>query len=47
MARYQVLGLPTLLFLDQTGNEIAGSRITGFMDALSFLNQMNELTTNH
>ena len=47
MARYQVLGLPTLLFLDRTGNEIAGSRITGFMDALSFLNQMNELTTNH
>ncbi|OOF39572.1 protein-disulfide reductase DsbD [Rodentibacter mrazii] len=43
MARYQVLGLPTILFLDRSGNEISGSRITGFMDAEVFLNWINKI----
>lgn len=43
MARYQVLGLPIILFLDRSGNEISGSRITGFMDAEVFLNWINKI----
>ena len=36
MARYQVMGLPTILFFNKTGQEIEGSRVTGFMDAETF-----------
>lgn len=43
MERYQVLGLPTILFFDASGNEISGSRITGFMDAERFLNWINKI----
>ncbi len=43
MERYQVLGLPTILFFDASGNEISGSRITGFMDAKRFLNWINKI----
>ncbi|OOF49940.1 protein-disulfide reductase DsbD [Rodentibacter genomosp. 1] len=43
MERYQVLGLPTILFLDRSGKEISGSRITGFMDAEHFLNWINQV----
>lgn len=32
----QVLGLPTILFFDAQGNEIPGSRVTGFMNADDF-----------
>lgn len=42
MERYQVLGLPTILFLERAGNEISGSRVTGFMDAETFLSWMNK-----
>ncbi|CAK9886196.1 MAG: Thiol:disulfide interchange protein DsbD [Candidatus Erwinia impunctatus] len=31
-----VLGLPTLIFFDEKGNEIPDSRVTGFMDAPQF-----------
>lgn len=34
--RYQVLGLPTLLFFDAEGNEMTQSRVTGFMAARPF-----------
>ncbi|OOF42377.1 protein-disulfide reductase DsbD [Rodentibacter rarus] len=43
MERYQVLGLPTILFLDRSGNEITGSRITGFMEADRFLDWLNKI----
>ncbi|OOF48878.1 protein-disulfide reductase DsbD [Rodentibacter trehalosifermentans] len=43
MERYQVLGLPTILFLDRSGNEISGSRITGFMEADRFLDWLNKI----
>ena len=43
MERYQVLGLPTILFLDKAGNELANSRVTGFMDAPTFLNWIEKL----
>lgn len=34
--RYQVLGLPTLLFFDAEGKELTQSRVTGFMAARPF-----------
>ncbi|OOF60092.1 protein-disulfide reductase DsbD [Rodentibacter myodis] len=43
MARYQVLGLPTILFLDPRGNELSGSRVSGFMDAETFSAWINKL----
>jgi len=36
MERFNVMGLPTILFFDKQHNEIQGSRVTGFMDAPSF-----------
>lgn len=32
----QVLGLPTILFFDENGNELPALRVTGFMDAAAF-----------
>ena len=32
----QVLGLPTILFFDENGNELPALRVTGFMDATAF-----------
>lgn len=46
MVRYQVLGLPTILFLERSGNEVSGSRVTGFMEAETFLNWINKFTIN-
>ncbi|MDU8924450.1 protein-disulfide reductase DsbD [Pasteurellaceae bacterium LIM206] len=37
MKRFNVLGLPTILFFNQQGEEIPQSRITGFVDADAFL----------
>ncbi|EIJ70142.1 protein-disulfide reductase DsbD [Pasteurella bettyae] len=37
MKKLNVLGLPTIIFFDQNAQEIENSRITGFMDAESFL----------
>ncbi|WP_424409994.1 protein-disulfide reductase DsbD [Pasteurella sp. PK-2025] len=36
MDKLNVIGLPTLIFFDQQGHEIKGSRITGFMSAEPF-----------
>lgn len=33
---FSILGLPTILFFDSQGNEITGSRVTGFMQAPAF-----------
>jgi len=33
---FSILGLPTILFFDSQGNEISGSRVTGFMQAPAF-----------
>lgn len=46
MAKYQVLGLPTILFFDAQGKEIPQSRITGFMDATQFSNWLAKLQSN-
>ncbi|QLB13447.1 thiol:disulfide interchange protein DsbD [Bisgaardia hudsonensis] len=37
-----VIGLPTIIFFDQQGNEIPHSRINGFMPADEFLNWLKE-----
>jgi len=43
MERFNVMGLPTILFFDKRNNEIQGSRVTGFMDADSFSNWIEKL----
>lgn len=43
MARFNVMGLPTILFFNKAGEEIQGSRVTGFMDAESFSNWLEKL----
>ena len=43
MERFNVMGLPTILFFDKQNNEIPGSRVTGFMDADSFSNWIEKL----
>ncbi|WP_312057005.1 protein-disulfide reductase DsbD [Pantoea brenneri] len=40
----QVLGLPTILFFDAQGHEIADSRITGFLNAADFRAHLQKLT---
>ncbi|MEN4635400.1 protein-disulfide reductase DsbD [Pantoea agglomerans] len=40
----QVLGLPTILFFDAQGREIAGLRITGFLNAAEFRAHLQKLT---
>lgn len=40
---FKVLGLPTILFFDEHGNELSQSRVTGFLEAYPFLNWLNRL----
>ena len=42
MQRFQILGLPTVLFFDEQGQEINPMRVTGFLDAEQFLNWLNQ-----
>ncbi|MEB5972177.1 protein-disulfide reductase DsbD [Pantoea dispersa] len=39
----QVLGLPTILFFDAQGKEIADSRVTGFLNAADFRTHLHNL----
>lgn len=41
MAKFNILGLPSILFFDRNGNELAGSRVTGFMKAEAFAKHVN------
>lgn len=43
MTRFNVLGLPTILFFDKSGQEIKGSRVTGFMAPEPFLAWLKQL----
>lgn len=43
MAQYLVLGLPTILFFDQQGNELKNARITGFMPPSDFLQWLEKI----
>lgn len=36
MARFNILGLPSILFFDRQGNELSTARVTGFMKAAPF-----------
>lgn len=40
---FSILGLPTILFFDTQGNEINGSRVTGFMQAPAFAAHANSI----
>lgn len=41
MKRLNVMGLPTIIFFEQSGKEIEGARVTGFMDAQPFADWVN------
>lgn len=43
MAHFNVLGLPSILFFDLTGQELVKSRITGFMAAPEFATHINHI----
>ncbi|MEG9488474.1 protein-disulfide reductase DsbD [Mannheimia indoligenes] len=43
MQHFNVLGLPTILFFDENGNELSQSRVTGFLEANQFLDRLNKL----
>ena len=44
MARYKVLGLPTILFFNRDGKEIEGSRVNGFMPPVEFLQWIEKIS---
>ena len=44
MAKYKVLGLPTILFFNRDGKEIEGSRVTGFMPPVEFLQWIDKIS---
>ena len=44
--KYQVLGLPTLLFFDPNGEEMTQSRVTGFMAARPFARHLAAVLEN-
>jgi thiol:disulfide interchange protein DsbD len=39
---FNVLGLPTILFFDASGEELSKARVTGFMDAKTFAAHVNK-----
>ncbi|ELQ6132802.1 protein-disulfide reductase DsbD [Cronobacter dublinensis] len=41
LKRLNVLGLPTIIFFDAQGNEVANARVTGFMDASTFATHLH------
>ena len=44
MTKYKVLGLPTILFFNQDGKEIEGSRVSGFMPPVEFLQWIEKIS---
>jgi len=43
MQNYNILGLPSILFFDSTGNEIVNMRATGFEDAEGFIKRLEKV----
>jgi thiol:disulfide interchange protein DsbD len=43
---YAILGLPTIMFFDETGKELETGRVTGFLKAEPFANHVNGLLNN-
>lgn len=46
MEAFQVIGLPTIIFFDQNGKEISGSRVTGYLEAKAFHQHLLKLMEN-
>ena len=44
MTKYKVLGLPTILFFNQDGKEIEGTRVNGFMPPVEFLQWIQKIS---
>ena len=44
MTKYKVLGLPTILFFNQDGKEIEGTRVNGFMPPIEFLQWIQKIS---
>jgi thioredoxin:protein disulfide reductase len=44
LKEFDILGLPTILYFDKGGNELTSQRVTGFMNAESFLAHLNNLS---
>ena len=44
MTKYKVLGLPTILFFNQDGKEIEGSRVNGLMPPVEFLQWIEKIS---
>jgi thiol:disulfide interchange protein DsbD len=40
---YAIVGVPTILFIDSTGREVAASRLTGFEDPKPFLARLKQI----
>lgn len=43
LSNYQVLGLPTILFFNQSGEELSELRVTGFMNAEAFQQRLEQI----
>lgn len=43
LSNYQVLGLPTILFFNQSGEELTELRVTGFMNAEAFQERLEQI----
>jgi thiol:disulfide interchange protein DsbD len=43
MDKFQIFGLPSILFFDTNGNELTQNRVTGFMDAKDFSTLVNQI----
>ncbi len=44
--KFEIAAVPTIIFLDEDGQEVRGARITGFMNPDNFLNNVRMITEN-
>jgi len=42
--KFNIVGVPTIVFIDPKGEEIKGLRVTGFIEAEEFLERMKKMT---
>jgi thiol:disulfide interchange protein DsbD len=40
---YDIAGVPTIIFLDSTGNEVKDARVVGYLNANKFLKRIRKL----
>ena len=45
MSRFEIFGLPSILFFDLKGNELTQRRVTGFMGANEFATHVDKTFT--